>query len=716
MHDLTANIETGRPVIAANLEELRYLVFHGMTGDAGQSAYDLAVELGFEGTEAQWLASLKGADGKNYGIVVDGSADNILELKSVETDGGQGGALSDGILFDNPANLLNFPDRETVYNGVTYRSCSDRPRIYLNGTATATTIVNLDNGETVSKNSEAKTAWGGNTLDWLAVGKRYKLVWRCVSGTYQYRGTGNPAITVRDSNAEVILSNARGAVLLSNPASFTQLYFYKNTVFNECWFEASVIETDTDEPLEQSSASMMLNANIALPQVSSLIDELSYTIPAEVTATGSFTDANGYAEGGCTDGTNTIYYVRFKGNTTTPTFVKATASGEVQATSSPSGVQFVHSNGMACNPTTGEVLVIPLDTSGNNAVHFLSAENLSYIRTINFGDSLREYAPDMTYFTAAAWDATKQLYVFLLSGKSAYVNPTNANAEKKVRGFAFYDAEFNFVKCIRFDRRLTIPGYNDFDVTDTTFGGVYTDADYIYTTVHKSSGDVVAVFDWDGLLVGTFSAAFGHELEWMGRLGDGSWVFGYGSTVNGVTHVDVCKAKTSAWRQVLKSTVRSQFKPYDSTGQSAVGWTQISTGTGGDLILSAGDNISAVSEVRASYCAALGLVRFLIAAMADRISTASPTSPGTFEIAFASASKYKPSCMEIELSGSGYSEGAGCGSVSGYYDTEVVPCAIVSADGDVAFNAETKRDHGASTILWLSGFYYTEDIPAGGES
>ena len=152
-----------------------------------------------------------------------------------------------------------------------------------------------------------------------------------------------------------------------------------------------------------------------------------------------------------------------------------------------------------------------------------------------------------------------------------------------------------------------------------------------------------------------------------------------------------------------------------TSGGSAggIGWTSA------DIILSEGSNIAAVSMVNASYCAALGLVRFLIVAMAYRISTASPTSPGVFEIAFASTSKYKPSCIEMSFSGSGYSEGIGYGSVSGYYDTEVVPCAIVSNDGVIAFNAETKRDHGANTSLFLSGFYYTEDIPtssAGGES
>ena len=37
----------------------------GTNGTNGKSAYELAVEAGFEGTEAQWLASLKGADGTN---------------------------------------------------------------------------------------------------------------------------------------------------------------------------------------------------------------------------------------------------------------------------------------------------------------------------------------------------------------------------------------------------------------------------------------------------------------------------------------------------------------------------------------------------------------------------------------------------------------------------------------------------------------------------
>lgn len=51
--------------VAATLSQLRYLVFQGMKGDTGDSAYEEAVKLGFEGTEAEWIASLKGETGAN---------------------------------------------------------------------------------------------------------------------------------------------------------------------------------------------------------------------------------------------------------------------------------------------------------------------------------------------------------------------------------------------------------------------------------------------------------------------------------------------------------------------------------------------------------------------------------------------------------------------------------------------------------------------------
>jgi hypothetical protein len=77
-NDITAVITTGEPVIdaivtteepavAATLDDLMYLVFKGKKGDTGDSAYEEAVSLGFVGTEAEWIASLKGAPAKLVG-------------------------------------------------------------------------------------------------------------------------------------------------------------------------------------------------------------------------------------------------------------------------------------------------------------------------------------------------------------------------------------------------------------------------------------------------------------------------------------------------------------------------------------------------------------------------------------------------------------------------------------------------------------------------
>ena len=61
--EVSVSVSTEEPEVAVNLDQLRWLVLRGMKGDTGKSAYALAVELGFVGTEAEWLALLKGDKG-----------------------------------------------------------------------------------------------------------------------------------------------------------------------------------------------------------------------------------------------------------------------------------------------------------------------------------------------------------------------------------------------------------------------------------------------------------------------------------------------------------------------------------------------------------------------------------------------------------------------------------------------------------------------------
>lgn len=58
----------------------------GAKGEDGKSAYQLAVEAGYEGSEADWLASLKGTDGRNGidGINGTNGKDGKTPVKGVD--------------------------------------------------------------------------------------------------------------------------------------------------------------------------------------------------------------------------------------------------------------------------------------------------------------------------------------------------------------------------------------------------------------------------------------------------------------------------------------------------------------------------------------------------------------------------------------------------------------------------------------------------------
>ena len=56
-------------------ERIAVLEQQGGGGSAGKSAYEIAVDNGFTGTEAQWLASLVGPQGDDYILTAQDKAD-----------------------------------------------------------------------------------------------------------------------------------------------------------------------------------------------------------------------------------------------------------------------------------------------------------------------------------------------------------------------------------------------------------------------------------------------------------------------------------------------------------------------------------------------------------------------------------------------------------------------------------------------------------------
>ena len=78
----------------------------GGSGGSGASAYDIAIENGFEGTEAEWLESLKGSDGTD-GAKGDKGDTGARGLKGDKGDTGADGVGIVDIAKTNTSGLID---------------------------------------------------------------------------------------------------------------------------------------------------------------------------------------------------------------------------------------------------------------------------------------------------------------------------------------------------------------------------------------------------------------------------------------------------------------------------------------------------------------------------------------------------------------------------------------------------------------------------------
>ena len=76
----------------------------GGAGSAGKSAYEIAVDNGFEGTEVEWLASLKGEQGPQGGTGPQG----VQGPPGADGTDGQDGKGITNITYDNETSEFVF--------------------------------------------------------------------------------------------------------------------------------------------------------------------------------------------------------------------------------------------------------------------------------------------------------------------------------------------------------------------------------------------------------------------------------------------------------------------------------------------------------------------------------------------------------------------------------------------------------------------------------
>lgn len=90
-----------KTAIAALLVCVCFFVFAACTGEQGKSAYEVAVENGYTGTETEWLESLKGekGDASDDGMN-DVAARSLLSTVSINAVFGSGTSLGSGVIVE----------------------------------------------------------------------------------------------------------------------------------------------------------------------------------------------------------------------------------------------------------------------------------------------------------------------------------------------------------------------------------------------------------------------------------------------------------------------------------------------------------------------------------------------------------------------------------------------------------------------------------------
>lgn len=111
-------------MIALIMVAIMLFCFAGCSGENGKSAYEIAVENGFEGTEAEWLESLKGedgADGSNGHDGTDGTGITVNDLYEVYLESHPGATMDeflDAYLDIDYTNNIADVANEAIKSGV----------------------------------------------------------------------------------------------------------------------------------------------------------------------------------------------------------------------------------------------------------------------------------------------------------------------------------------------------------------------------------------------------------------------------------------------------------------------------------------------------------------------------------------------------------------------------------------------------------------------
>lgn len=186
--------------IDAIKDEIAQKVQVGAKGEDGKSAYQIAVDEGFEGSETDWLASLKGADGRNGIDGINGTngkdgtngVDGKTPVKGVDYfTAAEIEAIEQGAADKvDTAGYAKSADLSTVATSGSYEDLTNKPNIpdaYELPVASATTLGGVKVGSGLDITNGVLSATGGgvaDAVDWSKVQNKPAFADVATSGNY----------------------------------------------------------------------------------------------------------------------------------------------------------------------------------------------------------------------------------------------------------------------------------------------------------------------------------------------------------------------------------------------------------------------------------------------------------------------------------------------------------------------------------------------------
>lgn len=381
-------------------------------------------------------------------------------------------------------NLLQLTDMTTpmVVNGVTIYIKDNV--IHLNGTATYGSNYYLKITNTEAWATSAQASWKAESIPFTS-GNTYSLAKFEFGGSMTGEGSGT--FSVRDSSGSSLLSASNTPQTFASNAAYIHFYWKKGATFRNYACACKIVSGSTTPnawsytPVGSNSCTMYFgNATplvpIPIPSNSVATLSIGYSVFQGIAY------HNGYLYCGVsnTSGASAMDYTLAKVNVSGWTLV-----GTVQ------GHTLGHCNDVTYCDYDGYLHCVDLDDYGT--IHRIDT-SLNYIDsyTIDISSQYAEY----TGVGAISYCPEKQKFVALARGTSK--------------------------KYIVLSKDRVVESIHDVDIESGTYGGVLTDADWVY---QMTSGGNIIKYNWDFERIEAYNTQQSFEHETMSWYSDGDMIF-----------------------------------------------------------------------------------------------------------------------------------------------------------------------------------------------